>query len=296
MDVALRVAEYVTMMHDGRMIVEGTPAEIRANQTRPRPLSGHGGTSRRRDRPTTPLLDGRGPRRVLRERAGARGRDASRWGASPSRSSAATAWARRRSATRSWASRRRCRRLDPVRGQGDRRRPVEQDRRGGIGYVPQGRRLFPSLSVDEHLRIASRSAAARRRAASGRAAGLRALPAARGAQAQRRRAALGRRAADARDRAGAADEPELLIMDEPSEGLAPAIIENLIETFREARAGGPSHPPDRAEPRRRDRARRAAADHGLRVDLDGDDRAPCSPATPSCSAGSSASSRSPTSS
>ena len=32
MDVALTVAEYVTMMHDGRKIVEGTPAEIRANQ------------------------------------------------------------------------------------------------------------------------------------------------------------------------------------------------------------------------------------------------------------------------
>ena len=33
MDVALRVAQWVTMMHDGRVIVEGTPAEIRANQT-----------------------------------------------------------------------------------------------------------------------------------------------------------------------------------------------------------------------------------------------------------------------
>lgn len=32
MDVALRVAERVTMMHDGRKIVEGTPEEIRANQ------------------------------------------------------------------------------------------------------------------------------------------------------------------------------------------------------------------------------------------------------------------------
>ena len=32
MDVALRVAERVTMMHDGRVIVEGTPDEIRANQ------------------------------------------------------------------------------------------------------------------------------------------------------------------------------------------------------------------------------------------------------------------------
>ena len=32
MDVALRVADGVTMMHDGRKIVEGTPDEIRANQ------------------------------------------------------------------------------------------------------------------------------------------------------------------------------------------------------------------------------------------------------------------------
>jgi branched-chain amino acid transport system ATP-binding protein len=32
MDVALTVAQRVTMMHDGRKVVEGTPAEIRANQ------------------------------------------------------------------------------------------------------------------------------------------------------------------------------------------------------------------------------------------------------------------------
>jgi branched-chain amino acid transport system ATP-binding protein len=32
MDVALRVAERVTMMHDGRVIVEGTPEEIRGNK------------------------------------------------------------------------------------------------------------------------------------------------------------------------------------------------------------------------------------------------------------------------
>jgi len=31
MDVALRVAERVTMMHEGRVIVEGTPTEIRAD-------------------------------------------------------------------------------------------------------------------------------------------------------------------------------------------------------------------------------------------------------------------------
>ena len=42
MDVALRVAQWVTMMHDGRVIVEGTPDQIRANQTRARPLPGIG--------------------------------------------------------------------------------------------------------------------------------------------------------------------------------------------------------------------------------------------------------------
>jgi branched-chain amino acid transport system ATP-binding protein len=33
MDVALRVAQSVTMMHEGRIITEGTPAEIRANKS-----------------------------------------------------------------------------------------------------------------------------------------------------------------------------------------------------------------------------------------------------------------------
>jgi branched-chain amino acid transport system ATP-binding protein len=32
MDVALFVAEHVTMMHDGRVVIEGTPSEIRSNR------------------------------------------------------------------------------------------------------------------------------------------------------------------------------------------------------------------------------------------------------------------------
>jgi branched-chain amino acid transport system ATP-binding protein len=44
MDVALRVAERVTMMHDGRVIVEGTPDEIRANQLVHDLYLGHGYT------------------------------------------------------------------------------------------------------------------------------------------------------------------------------------------------------------------------------------------------------------
>ncbi len=35
-------------------------------------------------------------------------------------------------------------------------RPSHQLSRMGLGYVPQGRRLFPSLSVNEHLRVVAR--------------------------------------------------------------------------------------------------------------------------------------------
>ena len=98
----------------------------------------------------------------------------------------------------------------------------------GIGYVPQGRRLFPSLTVDEHLRIAaSRNGgrwtmervydlfprlAERKRNGGAQLSG-----------GEQQMLAIGR---------ALVTNPKLLIMDEPSEGLAPTIIEMLIETFK----------------------------------------------------------------
>jgi branched-chain amino acid transport system ATP-binding protein len=99
----------------------------------------------------------------------------------------------------------------------------------GIGYVPQGRRLFPSLTVDEHLRLVA-----------GRGNGKRWTP--------KRIYELFPRLQERR-RNGAANlsggeqqmlaiaralllNPKLLIMDEPSEGLAPAVVEDLLETIR----------------------------------------------------------------
>ena len=73
----------------------------------------------------------------------------------------------------------------------------------GVGYVPQGRRVWPSLSVDEHLRLAARE---RARRVDGRAR-LPDVPAARRAQGQRRRRAVRRRAADAGHRPRAAPQP-----------------------------------------------------------------------------------------
>ncbi|HEY2936704.1 MAG TPA: ABC transporter ATP-binding protein [Gaiellaceae bacterium] len=98
----------------------------------------------------------------------------------------------------------------------------------GIGFVPQGRRLFPSLTVDEHLRmIGGRDGGRwtpdavyrlfprlgeRRRNGGAQLSG-----------GEQQMLAIGR---------ALLTNPTLLIMDEPSEGLAPTIIEHLIETFR----------------------------------------------------------------
>ena len=108
MDVALRVAEQVTMMHDGRVIVEGTPDEIRANELVHDLYLGREATAHESSPPrATPLLAVEGLNAYYGERARPPGRLVRAWRASRSRSSAATAWARRRSAPRSWASRRR---------------------------------------------------------------------------------------------------------------------------------------------------------------------------------------------
>jgi branched-chain amino acid transport system ATP-binding protein len=113
-------------------------------------------------------------------------------------------------------------------------RPPHKIARAGIGYVPQGRRLFPSLSVDEHLKIAARGT--------------------NGGWTSERVYELFPRLAD-RKRNGGAElsggeqqmlaigrallgNPRLLIMDEPSEGLAPTVIEKLVETFKKLEEEG----------------------------------------------------------
>jgi branched-chain amino acid transport system ATP-binding protein len=102
----------------------------------------------------------------------------------------------------------------------------------GIGYVPQGRRLFPSLTVDEHLRMVSGrgGGGSNGRWNAGRVYDLFPRLGERkkngGAQlsgGEQQMLAIGR---------ALMLNPKLLIMDEPSEGLAPTIIELLIDTFK----------------------------------------------------------------
>jgi branched-chain amino acid transport system ATP-binding protein len=100
----------------------------------------------------------------------------------------------------------------------------------GIGYVPQGRRLFPSLTVDEHLRmIRSRANGSGRWTVDAIYALFPRLAERRGnggmqlSGGEQQMLAIGR---------SLLTNPRLLIMDEPSEGLAPTIVEGLIETLR----------------------------------------------------------------
>ena len=105
----------------------------------------------------------------------------------------------------------------------------------GIGYVPQGRRLFPSLSVDEHLKmVAGRKRSSRWTADAvyelfPRLAERKKNGGAQLSGGEQQMLAIGR---------ALMLNPKLLIMDEPSEGLAPAIIEMLIETFKKLEQEG----------------------------------------------------------
>ena len=110
--------------------------------------------------------------------------------------------------------------------------------RRGLGYVPQGRRLFPSLTVDEHLRIASRGASSNGGSKWTREAVYDLFPrlAERkkngGAQlsgGEQQMLAIGR---------ALVTNPKMIVMDEPSEGLAPAVIEGLIRTFKHLEEDG----------------------------------------------------------
>ena len=105
----------------------------------------------------------------------------------------------------------------------------------GIGYVPQGRRLFPSLSVDEHLRMLSSRGSSKRWTVE-RAYEL--FPRLR----ERKRNGGAQLSGGEQQMLAIArallTNPTLLIMDEPSEGLAPAIIEHLVETFKKLEEEG----------------------------------------------------------
>src|SRR6266540_3155268 len=112
-------------------------------------------------------------------------------------------------------------------------KPPYKIARAGLGYVPQGRRLFPSLTVDEHLKISARNGSgwtkARVYELFPRLAERKRNGGAELSGGEQQMLAIGR---------ALLGNPRLLIMDEPSEGLAPAIVDNLVDTFQKLEAEG----------------------------------------------------------
>jgi branched-chain amino acid transport system ATP-binding protein len=107
--------------------------------------------------------------------------------------------------------------------------PVHRRARAGIGFVPQEREIFASLTVEENLTVAMRQGAWRVERVYEFFPGLAERRRNRGGQlsgGEQQMLSIGR---------ALMGDPALLIMDEPLEGLAPVIVETLLAAMRRLR-------------------------------------------------------------
>ncbi len=104
--------------------------------------------------------------------------------------------------------------------------PTHRITRRGIAYVPQGRRVWPSLSVDETLRLVARQRREVDRiyAMFPRLAERKNNGGTQLSGGEQQMLAIGR---------ALLLEPRLLVMDEPTEGLAPLIVEQVAQSLRQ---------------------------------------------------------------
>jgi branched-chain amino acid transport system ATP-binding protein len=107
--------------------------------------------------------------------------------------------------------------------------------RSGMGLVPQGRRVFPTLSVEENLVVAARSPE-RHGWTLERVFAL--FPRLKERRRQRAKTLSGGEQQMLAIGRGLMTNPDCLIMDEPSEGLAPIVIQGVWEAIGTLRKEG----------------------------------------------------------
>ncbi len=107
--------------------------------------------------------------------------------------------------------------------------------RGGMGLVPQGRRVFPTLSVEENLKVAERGVS-RHGWNLERVYAL--FPRLKERRTQRAKTLSGGEQQMLAIGRGLMTNPDCLIMDEPSEGLAPIIIQDVWEAVGKLKEEG----------------------------------------------------------
>ena len=108
--------------------------------------------------------------------------------------------------------------------------------RAGIGYVPEDRRVFGELSVQENLEVASR--AARRPGRWTIDSAWQLFPALATLRDRRAGFLSGGEQQMLTIARTLMCNPELLLLDEPSEGLAPMVVDSLLEQVRKLKDDG----------------------------------------------------------
>jgi len=107
----------------------------------------------------------------------------------------------------------------------------------GISYVPQGRNVFPELSVLHNLELGTTAAPARAARIDGLMDRFPMLRKKRDAQASTLSGGEQKLLEIAR---GLLLEPKLMLIDEPSIGLSPLLVKEIFQTLQDLRAGGMS--------------------------------------------------------